>query len=86
MLKEAPFKTVSDNYKLKFMVIVPITWTAFPLRSVGENFHPRAALTAELLSRSCPLKALAYATLPSSSTRTSTSTAPLTCAAFANGG
>src|SRR5262249_32774695 len=57
-------------------VIIPETLTGFPIRSVGENRDPHAALTDSLRRRGWPDTASAEKMLPSSSIRTRTLTAP----------
>ena len=67
-------------------VITPDTFTACPESCVGLNRAPRAAATAAARSSGCPLTALAETTLPLSSIKTWTVTAPLARTALAAGG
>jgi len=66
--------------------MVPMTLTGTPLSFVGVNLQLLAALTAASFNNGWPEIGRAEITLPSSSTVTSTTTAPLTRAAFARGG
>src|SRR5262245_10073588 len=66
--------------------MVPMTLTGTPESTVGGNFHWSAALTAASFRSGCPEIAFAEITAPDSSIVSSTTTAPVTWAAFASSG
>src|SRR5689334_12933849 len=66
--------------------MTPVTLTRCPERTVGLKVEARAAASAAALSNTCPLTARADATLPSSSIKTWTRTAPAALTALAAGG